>query len=99
MNVLSYLPGTKAWRVRRDVALCQRAAEQIHEIVDGELRPGKATKTLERHLDACRSCHGEAEVIRALKQAIARVGCDADPEFVRRLEHFARQLCERSGPA
>jgi anti-sigma factor RsiW len=94
MKLVSYVPGTRAWRSRRDILLCRKAMEQIDEIVDGEIRGNKAAKLLERHLDACERCHGEAEVVRSLKQAIARVGKDADPEFIRRLEELGRRLCE-----
>lgn len=94
MNPRSYIPGTRAWRSRHDAALCRKAIEQIHEIVDGEIRGSKATKVLTRHLEACQRCHGEAEVVRSLKQAIARVSAEADPEFVSRLEELGRRLCD-----
>jgi anti-sigma factor RsiW len=94
MTLLSYVPGTRAWKKRRSRDVCARAAERIQEIVDGEIPPGKAARTLERHLIECPPCHQEAEVIRTLKQAIARVSREADPETVRRLETLARSLCE-----
>lgn len=98
MTLLSYVPGTEAWRKRRARDVCARAAERIQEIVDGEIPPGKAARTLERHLIECPPCHQEAEVLRSLKQAISRVSGQADPETVKRLEALARSLCERKQP-
>ena len=96
MNPFSFVPGTTAWRARRDLQLCRQTAARIQEIVDGEVESAKAAKILERHLDACGHCHDEADAIRSLKEAIARVGCDADPELVDRLRALARKLCQES---
>jgi anti-sigma factor RsiW len=68
--------------------------ERIQEIVDGEIGPGRAEKILEKHLEACRSCNSEADAIRELKDAIARVGGKADPDLVASLEVLARRLCD-----
>lgn len=97
MTLLTYLPGTKAWRGRRDRKLCMKAAERIQEIVDGELSPDRAARALERHLAACERCRGEAEVIRQLKRAITRVSQEANPGTVNRLQDLARRLCEEPG--
>ncbi len=94
MTLLAYVPGTHAWRRRRSRDLCSRAAERIEEIVDGELPPGKAARALERHLEVCPPCHAEADVLRALKVAIARVSGEGDPEVVARLQAYAKGLCE-----
>lgn len=99
MTLLEYLPGTKSWKRRRAREVCERTAERIDEIVDGEVPPGKAARLLERHLEACPPCHQEADVLRKLKVAIARVSSDADPDVVRRLEAYAKGLCEGRGPA
>jgi hypothetical protein len=90
VSVLSYVPGTRAWRHRRDVALCRETLDRIDAIVDGEMEG----QSLRRHLDACRRCQHEAEAIEGLKQAIERVSEEADPDLVRRLEAEARRLCE-----
>lgn len=94
MTLLSFFPGTKAWRARRTREFCSQAFERIQEIVDGELPPGKAARALERHLIECPPCHKEAEVIRTLKAAIVRVSGEADPETVERLQALGRRLCE-----
>lgn len=94
MSILEYVPGTTAWRRRRDRELCMQTGERIQEIVDGELPPGRAKEELERHLEACERCQGGAETIRELKRAIARVGSGADEELVARLQATADRLCE-----
>lgn len=93
MTLLAYVPGTAAWRKRRSSVLCERTAERIDEIVDGELPPSKAARAMERHLDACPPCRDQADVLLALKRGIARVSGEADPEVVRKLEEHARRLC------
>jgi anti-sigma factor RsiW len=65
----------------------------IDEIVDGELPATRKAKLLERHMTACNSCKGEAEVILALKRGIARVALEADAEVVEHLRMLARKLC------
>ncbi len=98
-SVISFVPGTKAWRKRRSHDICARAAARIQEIVDGEVPPGKAARVLERHIAECPPCHHEAEALRTLKQAIARVSREADPETVAKLEAYARLLCEKKDPS
>lgn len=97
MNPLAFIPGTDAWRRRRDLSLCRRTSDRIQEIVDGEMREGRARRALERHLSACARCGGEADAIRDLKNAIALVGSDTDPALVRRLKHLAKELFEDAG--
>jgi anti-sigma factor RsiW len=92
MSLSAYIPGTHAWRRRREGILCAQTVERIQEIVDGEIAPGHAEQVLTRHLEACRSCNAEADVIRELKVAIARVSDEADPQCVRKLEDLARRL-------
>lgn len=94
MKWLSYVPGTPAWRRRKDMLLCMRTAERVQEIVDGELPAGATNHELLRHLDACRRCGGEAEAFRELKEAIGRVGRTADPDLVERLERLCHRLDE-----
>ena len=97
-SALAFLPWTKAWRKRRSRDVCARAAARIQEIVDGEVPPGKAARALERHIAECPPCHQEAESLRTLKQAVARVSGQADPQTVARLEALARSLCQRQDP-
>jgi anti-sigma factor RsiW len=98
MTIAAYIPGTYAWKRRREGVLCMKTHERIQEIVDGELRGSRAERVLERHLEACTSCDADAQVIRDLKQAISRVASTADAEMVQRLEDLARQLCEQHRP-
>lgn len=94
MRLIAYVPGTRAWTARRNADLCGKTWDRIQEIVDGEIGPQRAEQVLKKHLDACRSCHAEAEVIVELKAAITRVSAEADPVCVRKLEDLARRLCE-----
>ncbi len=94
MNLLSYVPGTSAWTARRNAELCGQTWNRIQEIVDGEIAPKRAEQILRKHLDACQSCHAEADVIVELKVAIARVSGEADPACVRKLQDLAKRLCE-----
>lgn len=97
MTLLERVPGTAAWRNRRARELCRRTVGRIQEIVDGELPASRKMRLLERHLAACERCQGEAEVIRQLKRAIARVSQEADPGMVGRLQDLAQRLCEEPG--
>ncbi|MGH7856572.1 MAG: anti-sigma factor family protein [Candidatus Binatia bacterium] len=97
MTLLAHFPGTTAWRKRRAMKLCHATAERIQEIVDGELPPSRKVRLLERHLAACERCQGEAEIVRQLKRAIARVANEADPGMVGRLNDLAQLLCEEPG--
>lgn len=94
MSLLAHVPGTRAYRSRKDAILCMQTHERIQEIVDGEIGPTRAEKILEKHLDACRSCNAEADAIRELKDAISRVAGTADPDLVASLEVLAQRLCE-----
>jgi len=98
MTLSAYIPGTREWKRRQAAALCMKTHERIQEIVDGEIGPARAEQVLRKHLDACRSCNAEADVIRDLKVAIARVSKDADPACVNKLEDLARRLCDGSFP-
>jgi hypothetical protein len=92
MRLVIWIPGTRAWRRRRDIALCKEAIARVDEVVDQELPPGRA-KVLHKHVEACRRCTREAEAVAELKEAIRRVACHADPAVVERLEDLGRRLC------
>jgi anti-sigma factor RsiW len=95
MSIAAYIPGTYAWKRRREGILCQRTHEKLQQIVDGEIGPARAEQVLAKHLDACKSCDADAQVIRDLKVAIARVSSKADAQLVGRLEDLAKQLCDQ----
>lgn len=94
MSLLRFVPGTAAWRRRKDEQLCAQTGDRIQEIVDGELPPGRGRGELIRHLEACARCQQGAESVRELKQAIARVGSAPDEELLDRLRETATRLCE-----
>lgn len=94
MSLLRFIPGTAAWRRRKDEQLCAQTGERIQEIVDGEVPPGRGRDELIRHLEACARCRQGAESVRELKRAIARVGSAPDEELVEKLQETATRLCE-----
>jgi len=89
----SRIPGTRAWKRRREGQLCVEVVLHIDEIVDGELPASRKAKLLEKHMTGCSSCRDEAEVIHALKRGIARVATEADAEVLEHLQTLARRLC------
>jgi anti-sigma factor RsiW len=98
MNVFAYIPGTQSWTRRRSAVVCRKTMAHVQEIVDGEIPPGRAATILERHIEACPPCKVEAESIRMLKAAVARVMPEADAECVERLNNLARRLCQGQVP-
>lgn len=93
MSFESRIPGTRAWKRRREGKLCVEVVLHIDEIVDGELPPSRKATLLEKHMTACSSCRDEAEVVLALKRGIARVAQDADADVLEHLHSLARRLC------
>jgi anti-sigma factor RsiW len=89
----SRIPGTRAWRRRRQGQLCVEVVLHIDEIVDGELPASRKAKLLEKHMSGCSSCRDEAEVVHALKRGIARVAQEADAQVLEHLNALARKLC------
>jgi hypothetical protein len=98
MSFEARIPGTRAWKMRREAYLCMEVVAHIDEIVDGELHAMRKAKLLERHMTGCNSCKDEAEVVLALKRGIARVAQEADPEVVAKLHELARRLCKGERP-
>jgi anti-sigma factor RsiW len=94
MTVIAWIPWTKPWRRRRDYAICRQTLERVQEIVDGEIPHGHTARVLSKHLHACKRCGEEAEAMRTLKIAIARVCGECDPDAVAKLESLAQQLLE-----
>lgn len=73
------------WRERRERRLCDEARDRIDEIIDAEIPSLRKRARLERHVEACVNCGANAESIRQLKEAVARVGRDPDPQVKARL--------------
>ena len=94
MSLSAYIPGTSAYKKRRNTEICQQAHDRLQEIVDGEVTPARAKAILEQHLEDCPPCKADAGVIRDLKAAIARVSADADAGCVDKLNDLARRLSE-----
>ena len=84
-------------RTCSEAEICRRALEKVQQIVDDEMPSSKERLELLRHLDACTTCGVEAEAVKEMKNAIARVGSDTDAEVVRRLRDLAGRLSTDGG--
>lgn len=98
MGLARFIPWTRNWRAHRDMTLCNETRDRVQELVDGEVLHPTERARLVQHLEACVRCGAEADEIRQLKEAIARVGSDADAAVVGRLKDLARRLCEGAEP-
>lgn len=72
-------------REGREARRCAEARERIHEVIDAEMPPGRKRERITRHLESCVACGATAAEVRALKEAVARVGRDPDPQVKARL--------------
>jgi anti-sigma factor (TIGR02949 family) len=67
---------------------CEEALRQLAAFLDDELHGG-ARGSVERHLEACRSCLSRAEFERRLKSELGRVGQDeVTPDFEARVRRL-----------
>lgn len=79
------------WRRRTSGALsCREVARLLQSYLDDRTDEATAGR-IAAHLEDCRRCGLEAEVYRAIKQALARSGA-VPPEEVARLRAFGEHL-------
>ena len=52
----------------------RRIRRKIEAYVDGELRSTRTVADVERHLDACWNCTGEADSLRLVKSSLRTIG-------------------------
>ena len=52
----------------------RRIRRKIEAYVDGELRSTSGIADVERHLDACWGCTGEADSLRLVKSSLRTIG-------------------------
>ncbi|WP_219420392.1 zf-HC2 domain-containing protein [Pseudonocardia nigra] len=69
---------------------CRRALRLLQEHLDGRIDVASADE-LRQHLDHCRQCGLEADLLTRIKASLARQGQVPDAS-VRRLEEFAARL-------
>ncbi len=79
-------------RRRRETKRCAEARERIHEVLDAEMPPGRKRERIAEHLESCMACGATADEIRALKDAVARVGRDPDPQVKARLTQVVDEI-------
>lgn len=82
----------RRWREGRR---CAEARDRIHEVLDAEMPAGRKRERIAEHLESCVACGASADEIRALKDAVARVGRDPDPQVKARLTRIVDEI--RSG--
>ena len=71
---------------------CEEMARRLQAVVDGEAVSPEERVALERHVEACAPCTADAETIRSLKEAIARVASRPDPAVRARLGELLDEL-------
>lgn len=76
----------------REGKRCAEARDRIHELIDAEMPAGRKRERIAEHLDSCVACGATADEIRALKDAVARVGHDPDPQVKARLTQIVDEI-------
>lgn len=79
-------------RHRREAKRCAEARDRIHEVIDAEMAAGSKRERIVEHLGHCVACGATADEIRALKEAVARVGRDPDPQVKARLTQIVDEI-------
>lgn len=83
----------------RDLIECMRVGRLLQSYLDGELDDAHGAAMVARHLQACRRCGMAADSIQTLKNHVAGLRHDPDPEQVERIEQVIDELTERTaGP-
>lgn len=73
---------------------CPEVGRLMQRFLDGELDDDVLVRSLAAHLDVCPPCGHEAEVYRAIKEALERGRPPVDREVVDRLHAFGRRLAD-----
>ncbi|MCA1692882.1 MAG: zf-HC2 domain-containing protein [Actinobacteria bacterium] len=70
----------------------RRVRRRVETWLDGELGPGES-RSVRRHLDGCRDCRGDAELLRRIKASLARLDRRRPPTLATvRLRLWAEEL-------
>jgi mycothiol system anti-sigma-R factor len=76
----------------QDVIPCSEAVRQLWDYLDNAISPDDQ-ELVERHLSFCRTCCGELEFTKELRQFLASRGVEELPTNVKaRLERFVQEL-------
>ena len=80
-------------RLRREAGIsCAHVQDLVQAHLDGELPDGPERDRLIAHLDLCRRCGVEAEILEQIKASLAT---RPSPESVARLVQFAGTIPDR----
>jgi anti-sigma factor RsiW len=72
---------------------CRRTVRDLQLYLDGEADPDVAWR-VSRHLSRCEDCFGDADDLRTVKDAIARLRVAPDPDAIARLRTLLVQLTD-----
>lgn len=71
---------------------CTEATRRLWEYLDGSL-PSTDVRTLEEHLDRCRTCCGELEFAKELRRFLTRAAdMDVRPDVLSRLRRTVEEM-------
>lgn len=94
-STLRRFTGGRWPRIREGEHLtCTEVGRLMQRFLDGEVDDGIQVRALAAHLDVCPPCGHEADVYRAIKDALGRGRPPVDAEVVDRLRDFGRRLAE-----
>lgn len=74
-------------------APCRRVLRELQVFLDDEA-DGDASWRIARHLSRCEDCFGDADTIRAVKDAVARLRVPPDGEALVRLRRLLDTLSD-----
>lgn len=72
---------------------CRRTLREVQSYLDGEADADTAWRVA-RHLSGCEDCFGNADTIRAIKDAIARLRVAPDSDALERLRGLVTTLTD-----
>lgn len=81
----------RRWRIDRSP--CRRVLRDLQTYLDGEA-DADTTWRVARHLSRCEDCFGDADTIRAIKDAVARLRIAPDTDALARLHRLLDSLRE-----
>lgn len=81
----------RRWRI--DGSPCRRALRDLQAYLDGEADSDTSWRVA-RHLSRCEDCFGNADTIRAIKDAVARLRVAPDGDALARLRRLLEALPE-----
>jgi anti-sigma factor (TIGR02949 family) len=77
---------------KQDLIPCSQAVRQLWDYLDNSISP-EDQENVEKHLSFCRTCCGELEFARELREFLVSRGAEEiPPEVKARLERFVEEI-------